>query len=1561
MLISTPHYTVAETKGGFLSPDGRCKAFDASANGYARGEGVGVVILKRLSDAVAGGDRIYAVIRASGVNQDGRTQGITVPKGEQQIRMMENVYREAGIEPEVVGYVEAHGTGTPIGDPIEANSLGHFFSRNRPQEYPCIVGSVKTNMGHLESAAGIAGLIKATLCLDKRQIPPHLHLVKPNPEIDFKALGLRVPTTLEPWPTYAEDTIAGVNSFGFGGTNAHCVLQAYVPAQHSHRVLPSMRVTPARKALDPLVIPLSARTECLDRVAEGTYEWIRQESEKVPFSDFAYSLARRRTHHEHRMGVVACDFADLREKLQGYLAGETAETVVTGRTKPTDRPAKLCFVYTGNGPQWWGMGHELYASEPVFKDAIDRVAEEFSRYAEWSLLEELFRDETDHRMGETQIAQPANFAIQYALGELYSAWGIEPDAVVGHSTGEAGAFCKAGVLTLEEAVYVIYVRSRLQQSTTGMGTLLAVGLTHSQAEDLVTDYPGRVSVAGFNAPRAITLAGDNEAIAEIAQRLEQEGVFCKQLRVNCPFHSPIMENIREELLERLSDIRPHSATLPLYAAATGMRAKGSELGADYWWHNVRDPVRFQTCFELALADGCTAFLEIGPHPVLAAAMKESANTLDQQVELLHSLYRGKTEPEVIQCAVAGIYSAGLGPDFTRIHPEGRLVDLSLYPFAQEVCWVEPPQNRAFRIGEDDHPLLGRRLATSSPIWEVEINGYWNRFLLDHRIQGHCLFPGAGYLEQAAAAVYQITAGSHFAIEQIELHKALFLSQDSDPRVQIQLSVEEGSFAITQIPRGETDPETTAILAQGRFRQLQPTVYPPRAVLEELHARCPRTYSRSELYTELTAMGFEYGPAFQGVAEVGLGEYESLARIEQPADVTVDSPEWIFHPVVLDAAFQALIAVELMKPATEDRQIRLPVAIERVVFHGPAQPTMWAHARVVSRTEQETVGEIAIYDHKGRLVACVEGFQARTVVQEAGGASRQTVATWFYRVEWEEQALAGPRGQAAERETLLLFAPAGEEGTRLDEGFVTHGVDVVRVQQGEAFHYDDASGQGTVNLLRKSDYERLFSVLEAAGKLPTRVVYAWATDMPEVEDLTSDLLDIQGPALACSALYLCQTLTEHNAQARLWFVTRGAQASDLDTRPVNVVQAPVWGIGRVFGHQEHVGRWGGLIDLDRDGSASEKDALIDEILAASNEDQVMFRGPDARRSVMRIRRTERLYRTLPLRFRADGAYLITGAFGALGELIAQWLADRGATFLILVAQTPLPPREKWAQISPGDWNHRRIALVERLERRGVRVLSFAIDCSRTAQVSNLLSEFRTTEALPILGLFHCAGVVKDSILVQMQEQDLLQVIRPKIQGAWNLHHLLREEPLEHFVLFSSVASLVTSTGQANYAADNAFLDALAHYRRQSGLPGLSINWGPWAIGMVRDLDLADHYRKRGMPPIHPESGLLALETTLIQDSAQIAITDAEWPTVLEYYPRPPASFAHLAREEDTATSDVQIDPRQRIATATGEERLAVVVDELINLVARVLRIRKSAIEPGQTHQPLLLFECSEGLA
>src|SRR4051812_24725768 len=556
-LILRPEGTIGFSKASMLAPDGRCKSFDARANGYVRSEGAGVVVLKPVSRALADGDPIYAVVRGTAVNQDGRTAGISLPNRAAQEAMLVEAYRQAGVAPEQVQYVEAHGTGTPVGDPIEAKALGAVLGERRSAQDPCIVGSVKTNIGHLEAASGIAGLIKAALSLKHGQIPPNLHFTTPNPDIPFDELKLRVAQAVEQWPdTGAAPRLAGVNSFGFGGTNAHVILEAPDRVEDE----PGS----GRRRNGALLVPLSARSpEALEARARSYVALLTDPAARgdASLEDIGYTSSLRRGHHDHRLAVVARSEAEMAEQLEAFLAGETRPFMASGRSI-AGRSHKLAFVFSGMGPQWWAMGRELLHDEPAFRNVIDECDALLRQHADWSLWDELTADEARSRIQQTQVAQPAIFALQVGLATLWRSWGIRPAAIVGHSVGEVAAAHVAGVLDLEDAVRLIFQRSRLQQRTAGQGAMLAVGLPVGDAEQLLVGYDHHVSIAAVNSPGDVTLSGDAEALEAIAVTLRAKETFCQYLQVEVPYHSPRMDPLQPELLDSLRLLDPRPATTP---------------------------------------------------------------------------------------------------------------------------------------------------------------------------------------------------------------------------------------------------------------------------------------------------------------------------------------------------------------------------------------------------------------------------------------------------------------------------------------------------------------------------------------------------------------------------------------------------------------------------------------------------------------------------------------------------------------------------------------------------------------------------------------------------------------------------------------------------------------------------------------------------------------------------------------------------------------------------------------------------------------------------------------
>jgi acyl transferase domain-containing protein/surfactin synthase thioesterase subunit len=1228
--ILSPAPTIGMSKLTALSPDGRCKAFDARANGYVRSEGAGAVVLKPLSKALADGDSVYAVIRGFAVNNNGKTNGLTAPNRLAQVRLLADAYACAGVEPASVQYVEAHGTGTLLGDPIEAAALGEVVGAGR--DTPLLVGSVKTNIGHLEGAAGVAALIKVCLMLQHREIPKSLHFEEPNPYIPFDKLGLRVATEHQPWPD-AQPARAGVSAFGFGGTNCHIVLEE-APAEACG---PTLR--PPREGRPELLV-LSARSEeALLAQVRSYCEFLRAPA-LPPVSAICRTAALRRAHHEHRAFVVGASAAELRERLEKLGSGQTTQQVGRARKSRAAARLKVAFIYPGLGPQWHGMAQRLLSDEPVFREAFSRLDALVQKQAGWSVLEEVEGTRAGEGLRDANIEkiQTTLFAIQVSLEALWRAWGVVPDAVIGHSMGEVAAAVAASVLTLEDAVHVMRERSRLLHASSGRGAMAAVELGLEGARTLVRGREHEVSVAASNSPETTVLSGDKEALEDILRGLEAQGIsFKKVWTTGVAGHGPQLEEARHTLAAALEGLAPRDGTLPFYSTKMGEREGGARLDGRYWGDQLREPVLFSLALERMRADGFTCFIELSPHPVLAEDVRLCLAAHGAEAVVLPSLRRNEDE--------RGVLLGTLG----RLHALGRAVQLSAL-FSQGA----PP---------------------------VRLPSYaWQR-----------------------------------------------------SRFWLEVDLAEGS------PGAESP--------TGRVRD------------------------------------------------------EQVQR-------QIDEDRWIYT-------------------------------------------LMWRSSPIEERAAQSG------------------GAGAWLVLGDGGGIGRRLAAKLVQDGE------------------ACVFAIAGEHFARVEP-------------QAFCLPFED---EGAL--------ERLFDEVARSGTCLRGVVSLAGL---EAQGGTGDARAWR------SLLALGKVLSRRGVEEtpRLWIVTCGAQAVEGDAAVPNPLQGLLWGLGRTLAN-ELPSAWGGLVDLDAVAPVDDvAAALAAELLGGWGEDQVVLRGTGrycARLASTALPTGSR--RSRPQR--KDAAYLITGGLGGLGLLVARHLAEGGARRLILCGRTPLPPRETWSEVREGEAHFDAIQGVLGLERLGAHVRAEALDVADAALLDAFLTRYRREGHPPIAGVVHGAGIVKDQLLVNLDEERFLDVLRPKLLGAWNLHQALRDTPLDFFVLFSSAAGLIGSPGQANYAAANAYLDALAHSRRAAGLPALSIAWGPWAeVGLAHRSDRGGRLALRGLGSLSPDAGLAIFGRLLERPGPPlVAVLDASWPEL-------------FAAHEDLAGRPLYAELRSRAPVSAGRATVTLDVATLRTL-------------------------------
>ncbi len=867
-VLLTPYPFIGFSKASMLSPTGRCHAFDASADGYVRAEGGAMLVLKPLEKARADGDPIRAIIVASGTNSDGRTSGLSLPNESAQRELLRSVYARAGVEPEELRYIEAHGTGTAVGDPIEASAIGHAVAMVRDHDDPLLIGSVKTNIGHLEPAAGVAGLLKVILSLEHECIPPSRNFNTPNPNIRFDDLNLRVVTRPTPIGDGGSLPAMGVNSFGFGGTNAHVVVRKYRqpasarglrppesdpvsevsdsvlkarPQGGSYRSLGQGRsydvlgaVYPdARQAfrsselardskdlssLIPLFLSAQTQNGLID-VARAFKDAL-QRNESDPY-DVCYTAATRRQRFDHRLAVLGADASEMVRRLEEFVSGNPARGVVSGQ-KISSGP-KLALLFSGNGAQWQGMGCRLLEQDPVFREWVIRVDDLFQPLSGISVVDELNHRPEASSLHRTEIAQPALFAIQVGIFESLIARGLEPGAVFGHSVGEVAAAYASGAYTLKQATRVIFERSRAQASTRGQGKLAAVGLPAEAVREAIAGIDGELEIGAYNSPTSVTVAGAEAQLEALGEIVEQQGALFRILDLDYPFHTRTMDALRKDLVAALSDLKPFRTRLPFVSTVTGAALESRFLDAEYWWRNVRKPVHLDKAMETLMADGFQVFMEIGPHPILQGYLLENLNSAGHAGRPLTTLNRDQDDYLQLLESLCSVHVLGCGLDFGKLFPtHGEFVRLPHYPWQRESIWFDRTDDSAGLLHRaEEHPLLGYRLPQVEGIWEKEIDLGRMPWLADHVVGGAVVFPAAGFIEMALAACASVYPQSPPVIEYLNIAAPLPITSGITKRVRFELSSDDGRFSIQSCSRLSSEPWTihvTGRITRGASRK-----------------------------------------------------------------------------------------------------------------------------------------------------------------------------------------------------------------------------------------------------------------------------------------------------------------------------------------------------------------------------------------------------------------------------------------------------------------------------------------------------------------------------------------------------------------------------------------------------------------------------------------------------------------------------------------------------------------------------------------------------------------------
>ena len=1224
-LLLVPELFICMSRWGMLSPDGRCKTFDAAANGFVRAEGCGIVILKRLDAALANGDRIQALIRGSAVNQDGPSSGFSVPNGLAQEAVIRQALSNANVDRGSVGYIEAHGTGTTLGDPIEIDALARVFQPDRNRETPVALGSVKTNLGHLEAASGIAGLLKVVLMLGRGQIPPHLHLQQLSPHIAWEKYPFRIPTEITPWKPIHGLRVAGVSSFGFSGSNAHVILQEAPETTNS-----------AIENDRPLqLLTLSARDEpALNALTMNIVAHLKHQPH-LHFPDVCFTTNTGRSHFGHRLSLLSSTSREAHENLAAFLAGESSSGILRSRLSSSREP-KIAFLFTGQGAQYAGMGLRLYDTSPIFRKAIDQCDELLRPHLDQTVLSLLSpHKRSEALLDRTIYTQPAIFALEYALYILWRSWGIEPNFVLGHSLGEYVAACVAGVFSLETALKLVALRARLMQAEPAGGGMMAVSAAEALVRGAIKPFSRTVSIAAINGPRNIVISGAFPDLETIAHRLAADGIPTKKLRVSHAFHSPLMEPMQATFEKAVTEISLQPPATRLVSNLSGRVVTAEEITRpEYWRNHLREPVRFATGIQTLVDSGCDIFLEIGPGPVLLGMARQC--TAKTNALWLPTLRPDRDDWTESLTSLQALYHEGVSVNWTGFdsgYPRRR-VQLPTYPFQRERFWFESKSDsvRSRRTNylperPDGHPLLGvplRSPALKATVFQSQLSAQHPAFLADHQICRHVVLPASAYLEMALTGADNLFGKGTHRVEDLRLQELLQLSFKTPTSIQVVFQAKSAGpvgFEIFSTADGQdantlwTRNVSGQVVSATKPYTLQNT----GTSLEAMRERCLNVVDIAALYQKLNDQGTHFGSAFRNLSRLWRGMAESLAEIKLTDSLFSEAGHYRFHPVLMDACFQAAAqALPLGQSTLEEDELLLPVHIERVQISPDVPNSFWSHSRLRPTSGPGATAftlDLQVYDLEGLALGEITGLQLKRIKRKAlEGALQTAEKDWLFEIKWLEAPAADAFTPTAanvfsQPGNWLILADEQGIGEALRERFTAAGQDCVLVRPSSSFVRQNKH-QFSIDPSSRMDFKRL---LEEIGRKPASllrgVLHLWSLDFPDFDTMTGEDL-ARSQVLGCGgALHLVQALLslKTDAPPSIWLVTQGALATPDSLKQLHPAMMPLCGLGQVIA-MEHPELRCRRLDLDQQPTDSSAEILFGEITGGEYaEDTVAFRN------------------------------------------------------------------------------------------------------------------------------------------------------------------------------------------------------------------------------------------------------------------------------------------------------------------------------------------------------------------
>jgi acyl transferase domain-containing protein len=1456
-LIFAPEVTIALSRAQMMAPDGRCKTFSAAANGFVRSEGCGIVVLKRLGDALQDGDRVIAVIRGTAVNQDGRSSGITAPNGPSQEDVIRAALADAGLSAEAVSYVEAHGTGTSLGDLIELRALEAALGKGRSADARLPVGSVKTNFGHAESAAGVAGLIKLVLSLQHRAVPASLHCAHPNPEIDWESNHLRVPATSEPWQPAAGETvcIGAVSSFGFSGTNAHLIVTG-PPAGSAVSI-------DGNDAPASYVVPLSARSPRALRIMAAQLADRLRENPTLPLQDVAFTLSTGRSPFAHRAAIRVDSKERLIEELSLLAQGDSDQDSAFFRGVVEERKPRVAFLFAGQGGERTGMGLSLLAHSEVFRAAVAEVDAALTGAISMP-IEDIFRNQHGE-LSQSALVQPALYAFQYGMARVWQSWGIEPQIVIGHSLGEIVACTLAGVMSLADASLLVAVRGRLIQELGDPSGMVALSASEERALAGLAGYEAHVSIAAVNGPASVVISGRSQPLEQVKLGFEGAGIRVNRLNSTHGFHSPAMHRVLPAFYQEAAKVHYHAPRMPILADLTGEMATGTTtFNAQYFTGHLSRPVQFQRCLDRLAKEGCALCIEMGPRAVLSTFGKERAEPATYWI----ASATGREDDYLsLQSAVAEAFTGGAALDWnsTFRHRQVNKVSLPTYPFERERYWIdeedfasqEPRPKMARRIRSAMHGPAGAQLDASVPIFEKELTRPFPWHLADHRVGEHVAVPASVYLSLAWDA-YRAHRKTSLPARIFDLTISLPLQPDDEflyLQTVVTPSRENGSFTFYISSRRRNDEQWT-LHATGRLETGASASAGP--ITSSFDRKAAGLLRGEEFYQLLDERGVHLGTPFRTIKELWClpGAAQGLVVSDDAFHVQPDASSGP-HPALLDGCFQVLGAAAL---DGGDTRLRLMTGIKEIVLHGELRGEMSVEAELKAHDTGIYEGNLLVRDSEGTVLARARGIQLRPVT--APSNTTHSGEGWLYEPAWQPATLRGEISNANSRHWLVFGSRAGLAGTVVDR-LLSAG------QSAEVVSSLDEHDSVKASPLQRETVD--LRAIESQVDDPLRESFD-----PLPAGLSGLLVDAaewvgeSAVALTAQSVRLWQDLLRE--EGKLWLFTQGALAIRGTSQIRGAIQSTLWGLARCA-TLEHPQRLRRVVDLDPSATLQQISSIVArELLSDDDEEQVAYTGSS--RLAFRLKPSEcRNPGPVDARvvFHKDCSYLLTGGAGGLGLRVAGWLGKRGVGKLVLTTRSHASVATRQQEI-------------EALRAAGVDLTVVQADVADAEAMEQLFRRFGANGDLPPLrGIFHMAADISSAPVEAIDSEQIRSTFRAKVSGTWILHELTRTLPLDFFVSFSSTAAVMGAGNLGSYAAANSFVESMTAIRAAEGLPFTSIDWGTWQTMRLASSEAQSRYASGGMLPMVDERALEWLEYLLCRSGmGQPTVANVNWAILASLY-------------------------------------------------------------------------------